>query len=72
MIEANALRWLGIITAIIVMTLVAPPIGVVLIMGLAGCGIFRLNRHRARKAAERRAQAQVYWTPERIRRTYYS
>lgn len=72
MIEAKAVRWLLIISGIIAMTLIAPPIGVVLMLGLAGCGVFRLNRWRARRAAERRAQRQMYWTPDRIRQTYYS
>lgn len=71
MIDANALRWLIIISVIIGFTLAFPPIGVLMMFALAGRQIFKLNRWRARRAAERAAARQVYWTPERIRKTYY-
>jgi hypothetical protein len=61
-----------IIGGIIAMTLIAPPVGILLVFGLMGCGIFRLSRNCAHKAAVKRAQQQVYWTPDRIHRTYYS
>jgi uncharacterized membrane protein len=71
LIEAQAVRWLLILSGVIGMTLIAPPIGVVLIMGLAGCGIYRTVRRISRKQQARREAAQAYWTPDRIRRTYY-
>lgn len=71
MIEAKALRWLIIISVIIVFTIAFPPIGVLMILGLIVCWIFRMNRWRAQRAAERAAQRQVYWHPDTIQRRYY-
>jgi predicted PurR-regulated permease PerM len=71
LIEAQAVRWLLVVSGVIAMTLIAPPIGVVLIMGLVGCGVYRTARRLRRKRELNRAAAQVYWTPERIQRTYY-
>jgi hypothetical protein len=72
LIEAKALRWLLIVSGVIVATLTFPPIGILLIFGLMGCGIFRMNRWRARRAAERAAYRQMYWKPDTIARRYYS
>lgn len=71
MIETKALRWLIIISVIIVFTLAFPPIGVLMILALIGCWVFRMNRWRAQRAAERAAYRQAYWKPDTIQRRYY-
>ena len=72
MIESKALTWLICISVVIGFTLAFPPLGVLMMFALAGCGIFRWNRWRVRRAAERAAARQVYWKPDTIQRRYYS
>jgi hypothetical protein len=67
LIDTNALKWLVIIMGIIIMMMVAPPIGVLGIIAVPAWFI-----HKARKkAAARRAVRNQYWSPDRIHRTYY-
>ena len=57
---------------LIVLCLALPPVGCLALIATGFCGVYRMNRRRKAKAAERAAQRGVYWGPDTMTRRYYS